>query len=179
MKETKYHCYAPCTSPCLLRNSFQLPPNTIFACRDIREIWRGKDHSICMCPSVVGGEIQPALAGGQPHQLAESVKELREEMRCYLSFTDQEVFEGVTPPEGMPTGLTEESQPPTETATPVATPKELTAKETPQELTKERKCPKFPRWEKVLHPSWLSGSCWTAPLPFKEPEVGLSTCGQL
>ena len=71
-------------------------------------------------------------AGGQPHQLAESIKELREEMRCYLSFTDQEVFEGVTPLEGMPTSLTEESQPLSETATPVTTPKESTTKETPQ-----------------------------------------------
>ena len=84
-------------------------------------------------------------AGGQPHQLAESAKELREEMRCYLSFTDHEVFEGVTPLEGMPTGPTEESQPPSEATTPVATPKESTTKETPWELTKERKCPKFPR----------------------------------
>ena len=39
-------------------------------------------------------------AGGQPRWVAESVKELREQMRCYLSFTDQEVFEGVTPPDG-------------------------------------------------------------------------------
>ena len=41
--------------------------------------------------------------GGQPRLLAESVKELREEMRCYLSFSDKEVFEGVTPPEEMST----------------------------------------------------------------------------
>ena len=25
-------------------------------------------------------------------------------MKCYLSFSDREVFEGVTPPEGMPSG---------------------------------------------------------------------------
>ena len=93
-------------------------------------------------------------AGGQPHQLAESVKQLREEMRCYLSFTDKEAFEDVTPPKGMPTSPVAESQPPSETATPVIAPKESTAKKTPQEPAKERKCPKFPRWEKMLHPSW-------------------------
>ena len=97
--------------------------------------------------------------------VAESAKELREEMRCCLSFTDHKVFEGVTPPEGMPTGLTEESQPPSDAATPVTTPKESTTKETPQEPTKERKCPKFPRWEKVLHPSWLVAVAGQPPHP--------------
>ena len=74
-------------------------------------------------------------------------------MSCYLSFTDKEVFEGVTPVEGTPTSPVKEPQPPSETATPVATPKESTAKEIPQELARERKCLKFPGWEKVLHPS--------------------------
>ena len=50
----------------------------------------------------------------------------------------------MTPLKGTPTGPVEESQPPSETATPVVAPKESTAKETPQELAKERECPKFP-----------------------------------
>ena len=134
----------PPAPPCLLRTSFQPPPNAIFACRDIREIWREKTIAYAHDLQYWAEKSNPP-AGGQPHWLAESVKELREEMRCYLSFTDQEVFEGVTPLEGMLTGPAEESQPPSDTATPVVTPKELTAKETPQEPTKERKCPKFPR----------------------------------
>ena len=150
-KEMKYHCHAPPAPPCLLRNSFQPPPNTIFACWDIREIQREKIIAYAHSLQYWAEKSDPP-AGGQPHQLAESVKKLREEMRCYLSFTDKEVFEGVTPLEGMPTSLVEESQPPSETATPVITPKESTARKTPQELAKERKCPKFPRWEKVLHP---------------------------
>ena len=32
---------------------------------------------------------------GEPHLLVESVLELREEVRWYLSFTDEEVFKGV------------------------------------------------------------------------------------
>ena len=46
-----------------------------------------------------------------------------------------------------------EPQPPSETATPAATSKESTARGIPQELTGERRCLKFPGWEKVLHPS--------------------------
>ena len=39
------------------------------------------------------------------HWLAKSVKELQEEMRCYPSFSDREVFEGIIPLEGMPSSL--------------------------------------------------------------------------
>ena len=38
-------------------------------------------------------------AGGGPHLLAEGVKELREEVKWYLSFSDEEVFWGVVLPE--------------------------------------------------------------------------------
>ena len=109
-------------------------------------------------------------AGGQPHRLAENVKELREEMRCYLSFTDREVFEGMIPLEETLTDPVEESQPASETATTVAAPKESTTKETPQELAKERKCPKFPRWEKVLHPSQLVVVAGQPPCPSRSLE---------
>ena len=120
-------------------------------------------------------------AGGQPHWLAESAKELREEMRCYLSFTDCKVLEGVTPPEETLTDQVEESQPPSETAMTVIAPKESTTKETPQEPTKERKCPKFPRWEKVLHPSQLVVVAGQPPCPSRSPEqtyLLVDTCNQ-
>ena len=136
----------PPAPPCLLRNRFQLPPNTIFACLDIREIQREKTIAYAHALQYWVEKSDPP-AGVQTCQLAESVKELREEMRCYLSFMDKEVCKGVTPPEGTPTSLVEESQPPSETATPVIAPKESTAKETPQEPAKERECPKFPGWE--------------------------------
>ena len=38
MKNKKDHCEAPPAPLCLLRKSFQPPPDTIFTCRDIREI---------------------------------------------------------------------------------------------------------------------------------------------
>ena len=54
----------------------------------------------------------------------------------------------------MPTSLVEEAKPHNMTAIPAVASKEQVAKETSQKLVKERKSPKFPRWEKVLHPSW-------------------------
>ena len=153
MKEMKYHCHAPPAPLCLLQDHFLPPPITIFACRDIWEVWREKTI-VYACAIQYWVEKSNLPAGGQPCWLAESAKELREEMRCYLFFTDYNVFEGVTPPEGTPTDQVEESQPPSETANTVIAPKESTAKETTQELVKERECPKFPRWEKVLHPCW-------------------------
>ena len=74
-------------------------------------------------------------------------------MSCYLSFSDKEVFEGVTPLEGMSTSPTEEAEPHSMTAIPAIASKEQVARKTSQVLAKERKSPKFPRWEKVLHPS--------------------------
>ena len=35
---------------------------------------------------------------GEPHLLARRVLELREEVRWYLSFTDEEIFQGVALP---------------------------------------------------------------------------------
>ena len=61
--------------------------------------------------------------GGKPSLLAESVRELQEEMRCYLSFSDKEVFEGVTPLEEMSVEPAEKAETPSTAATPTGTPK--------------------------------------------------------
>ena len=74
-------------------------------------------------------------------------------MSCYLSFLDKEVFKGVTPPEEMSTTLVKEAKHHSIMARPAATSKEKAAKKASQKPAQERKCPKFPRWEKVLHPS--------------------------
>ena len=91
--------------------------------------------------------------GGQPCLLAESVKELQEEMRCYLSFSDKEVFKGVTPPEEMSANPAEEAEPHSPTTMPAIASKEQATRKASQEPAAERKSPEFPRWEKVLHPS--------------------------
>ena len=48
---------------------------------------------------------------GQPYLLVGSVLELREEMKCYVSFPDKTVFSGVALPEGPLTMLSEETAP--------------------------------------------------------------------
>ena len=70
--------------------------------------------------------------------LAEGVKELREEVKRYLSFSDEEVFWGVVLPE-----KEEEQKLKTLSANSPSVP----------ESTKERRGPKFLGWEEVLHPS--------------------------
>ena len=65
-------------------------------------------------------------------------------MSCYLSFSDKEVFKGITPLEGMPTTVAEEAEPHILMAISTTTSKEQAAKETPQKPVKERNCPRFP-----------------------------------
>ena len=48
---------------------------------------------------------------GQPRLLAGSILELREEMKCYVSFPDEAVFSGVALPEGPLTTQSEETAP--------------------------------------------------------------------
>ena len=81
-------------------------------------------------------------AGGELQLLAKSVLELREEVKWYLSFTDEEVFWGVALPK-----KEEEESPKTISATNI--PKVPCVPESPL----EERAPKFLAWEKVLHPS--------------------------
>ena len=100
-------------------------------------------------------------AGDGPCLLAESVMELREEMKWYLSFSN-EVFWGVALPKK------EEDQ----------SPKTLSADipEAPcvPESTMERRGLKFLGWEKVLHPSQPVVAAEEIPQPSKSsrPKVG-------
>ena len=80
-------------------------------------------------------------AGGGPHLLDKSMKELREEVKWYLSFFNEEVFQGVALPE-------KEEDQSLETL-PAVVPKAPCAPES----TTERRSLKFLGWEKVLHPS--------------------------
>ena len=119
--------------------------------------------------------------GAQPHQLAESAKELREEMRCYLSFMDHKVFEGVIPPEEMIPDPVKESHLASEMDMIANVPKESATREAPLELAQERKCPKFPRWEKVLHPPWPVAVVGKSPHPSRSSEQTYpleATCNQ-
>ena len=48
---------------------------------------------------------------GQPNLLAGSILELREEMKCYVSFPDEAVFSGMALPEESLTTQSEETAP--------------------------------------------------------------------
>ena len=111
------------------------PAQSIDACRDIREIPQGKVVAYARALQHWAEKINPP-AGGGPHLLAEGVKKLRKEVKWYLSFSDEEVFQGVVLPEK------EEDQ----------SLKTLSA-DVPYvpESTMERRSSKFLGWEKVLH----------------------------
>ena len=83
---------------------------------------------------------------------------------------DKEVFEGVIPPEETIPDPVEESHLASETDMIVNVPKESATRETLLELAQERKCPKFPGWEKVLHPSRLVAVVGKPPCPSRSLE---------
>ena len=62
-------------------------------------------------------------AGGKPCLFAESMKELREELKCYLSFSNEEVFKGLALLEETSTALVEEAIPQSMGMMPASTPK--------------------------------------------------------
>ena len=81
-------------------------------------------------------------AGGEPHLLVRNILELREEVKWYLSFTNEEVFWGVALPKE------EEAENPRALAV-TTVPKVPHVPESPP----EERAPKFLGWQKVLHPS--------------------------
>ena len=83
---------------------------------------------------------------------------------------DHKGFEGVTSPEETTPDLVKESHLANETDMIVNVPKESATREAPLELAQERKCPKFPGWEKVLYPSQLVVVVGKVPHPSRGPE---------
>ena len=135
------HSPGPPALPCLCRKRFIPPANSIFACRDIQEIPREKVVAYTRALPCWAEQNNPP-ARGEPHLLVRSVLELREEVKWYLSFTNEEVFWGVA----LPKEEGEES---------LQTPGPTDFHEAPHmpEPAPKRRTPKFVRWEKVLHPS--------------------------
>ena len=86
-------------------------------------------------------------------------------MRCYLSFSDKEVFEGVTAPEEMSANPTKKAEPHSTATMPAITPGVQATPKAIEEPAVERKSPKLPGWEKVLHPSWPVVAVGQIPYP--------------
>ena len=93
-------------------------------------------------------------SGGKPCLLAGTVVELWEEMKCYISFSDEDVFNGIGPLEETLVIPPKEATPKSAQKTPADPPvKEATMGMTMQPTAEKRPLNKFPGCEKVLHPS--------------------------
>ena len=96
--------------PCLCQKNFLPLPDSIFVCQDIQEI----QHEKMVANAQVlqfWVEKTDLPTGGKPCLLAGSVVELQEEMKCYVSFSDGDVFKGVAPLEEFPIGPSQEATP--------------------------------------------------------------------
>ena len=140
---------APPALPCLCQKNFLLLPESIFACQDVQEIQHEKMVAYAQALQFWVEKVD-LPTGGTPGLLVGSVVELWEEMKCYISFSDEDVFDGITLPEESPIITPEEVT--MESAMP--TPADPPAMKVTLELTEEKRPPnKFPGWEKVLCPS--------------------------
>ena len=143
----------PPAPPCLCWKNFLPPPDSIFACWDIQEIQCEKMVAYTQALQFWAEKVNPPT-GGKPCLLAGNVIELWEEMECYLSFSNEDVFKGVALPEETPIIPFKEVIPQSAQPTPAGTPmKEATIEKTMELATEKRPPNKFPCWEKVLHPS--------------------------
>ena len=102
---------------------------------------------------------------GQPHLLVGSVLELREEMKCYVSFLNETIFTGMALPEGPLTTQSGETAPKNAQSVYANSPaEEATVKVTEEESTRREQPPnRFPWWKEELHPSRLVTATWQIP----------------
>ena len=80
------------------KRDFLPQPDPKFTCWDIRELQLEKTVAYAQALQF-WAEKANLPTQGQPHLLAGSVLELREEIKCYISFPDEAVFSGVALPE--------------------------------------------------------------------------------
>ena len=133
---------APLVLPCLHRRRFMPPVISIFASQDIREIpW---ERTIAYAWALQHWAKQNSLpVRGKPRLLVESVLELRKEVDFYLSFTEEEVFQGVVLPKEEGEGRSLNPS--------IA---DALLEHCTFEPMPEEKVLQHAGWEKVLHPSW-------------------------
>ena len=87
---------APLALPCIHQKSFLPPLDPKFACWDIRELQLEKMIAYAQALQF-WAEKANLPTQGQPHLLAGSVLELREEMKHYISFPNEAVFSSMVP----------------------------------------------------------------------------------
>ena len=147
-----YH-QAPPALLCLCWKCFLPPPNSKFACQDIGELQWEKTVVFAKALQFWAEKANLPIQG-QPCLLAGSIVELTEEMKCYISFTDEDIFNGMAVLEEslvtQPKEATPKSAQPTQANSPV---KEAIAEVTKEPTREEKPTNQFPGWEEVLHPS--------------------------
>ena len=137
-KEAPFH--APLAPPCLHQWRFMPPIISAFACWDIQEIPREKTVAYTRALQCLV-EQNNLPKRGQPHLLAESMAKLRREVGFYLSFMDEEVFQGVDLPK-------EKGRKP---SVPTANTSGTTA--TTEAPSIPKVAPKYAGWDTIVHPS--------------------------
>ena len=140
-REAPFH--APPAPPSLHQQRFMPPIISAFVCWDIWEIPREKTVMYTLTLQCIMEENYPPKMD-QPCLLVESIVELRREVGFYLSFTDEEVFQGIDLPQ-------EERSSPSVPTTPTADAPGAT--DTPKMPPISKAAPKYARWDMVVHPS--------------------------
>ena len=140
-KEAPFH--VPLAPPSLHRQRFMPPVVSAFACWDIQEISREKMVAYAQALQCLTEWNNPPKKD-QPCLLVESMAELRREVGFYLSFTDEEVFQGVDLPKE------EGSKPSAPTITTADAPGATTTIEMP---SIQKAAPDYAGWDRVVHPS--------------------------
>ena len=144
---------APPALPCLCQKNFLPPPDSIFACQDIQEIQCEKMVAYAWALQFLA-EKADLPTGGKPCLLVGSVVELWEERKYYVSFSDEDVFNGIALLEETPIITPEEATSKSALLTLANPPVEKATADMTMEPAEEKRPPnKFPGWEKVLHPS--------------------------
>ena len=142
---------------CLHQKNFLPPPDSIFTCWDIQEIQHEKmiayAHTLQFWAEKVNLPTE-----GKPCLLVGSMIELREEMECYLSFSDEDMFKGIAPSEETSVIPLGEVTPQSIQPTPAGAPMKEAAMDMTMEPAAEKRPPnKFPVGKKCYIPTdlWL------------------------
>ena len=136
-----------------LLEEFLAAADSNFACWDIWELQWEKTVAYTWALQFWAAKANLPTRG-KPHLLVGSILELQEEMKCYVSFSDEDVFSGVALLGEPPIILPKEAMPMGTCPTLADPPMKETTVDIAMESTAEKKpLNQFPGWEKVLHPS--------------------------
>ena len=95
----------PPSPKCICQKAFLPRPGPMFSCQDFREGQAQNAIAQAQALQYWMEKVNPPMPD-QPHLLARCVQELRQEMKAYMTFTDDAILEGATPNRELPEGWT-------------------------------------------------------------------------